>query len=248
MAGLGVLERRIEVEEGREGRFYFVGSVVTHPSARLQGHQRELFQAVDTLAEKDGIDGIVLWSSQIGFYEKLGFFLGGLQATWTPTHQRPLAKAALPVKVLKSPESDFTAKLYRAHEMRRCAVRRSFEEMRLLWKIPEMTIATTGEAYALLGKGEDFQNVIHEWAGPADHVLACIDALRSINPQARILSPGVLHSDDEARVVSSFEQESFECRLEYLGLFKPLSNLFDRASMDPATLKFPFFIWGLDSI
>ena len=248
VAGLGILPREVEIDEGRTARGLFVGSVVTDPKQRLQGYQRELFLAVTEHAENHGFDFIVLWSSQIQFYEKLGFFLGGLQATWTPTLKQSLATLEKGVVVDESRNVEFSHKFFEAFDRKSFCVKRTAEEMRLLWRIPQMRVAYTKNAYALLGKGEDFKHVCHEWAGPTDEVLACLEALRTVEPNLRILSPGVIHLEEERGVVNALEQSSFECRLEYLGLIKIIGSGFDKKDFDPSQLKYPFFIWGLDSI
>jgi hypothetical protein len=160
----------------------------------------------------------------------------------------PIGVAGHHVEFRPTSEVEFTEKLFKAFDLKRFRVRRSFEEMRLLWNIPQMRVATTENAYALYGKGEDFQNVIHEWAGPGDEVLACFEAIRRMNPQVKILSPGVLHTQEEREVIHGLELASFESRLEYLGLFKVISNRLDAAGLSPEDLRYPFFIWGLDSI
>ena len=250
MAGLAVLEREIEVDTGKWGRFYFVGSVVTDPTTRLQGYQRELFHAVEEQAEIEKIDGIILWSSQYSFYEKLDFFLGGLQGTWSiqSPNTSSLAAGVGEVQVVERGPKAFKPNYLTAFQAHSCVVKRSEDEMRLLFQIPNMKIASTKNAYALFGKGEDFQKVCHEWSGPAEEVLQCLEALRRLEPGMKILSPGVLHSEDDRRVVAKIEQSGYESRLEYLGLFKLMSNQFKKSDFDPANLKMPFFIWGLDSI
>jgi thiosulfate reductase cytochrome b subunit len=50
----------------------FVGSVVTDPEFRNRGFQRTLFNSAEEVAERLGIDVIVLWSNQLEFYQKLG--------------------------------------------------------------------------------------------------------------------------------------------------------------------------------
>lgn len=248
VAGLAVLEREIEIEPGRFGKFYFVGSVVTDPTLRLQGFQRELFHAVEEQAEKENIDAIVLWSSQMAFYERLGFFLGGLQGTWSSVSKTALTMNVGSAKFQGSGPGIFKSEFLRSFQSHSLVVKRTEEEMRLLFEVPQMRIAHTDKAYALMGKGEDFQSVCHEWAGPTEEVLQCLEVLRRESPEMKILSPGVLHTHEDHAVITKLEQSGYECRLEYLGLFKLISKNISKQDLDPATLKYPFFIWGLDSI
>lgn len=247
-AGLGTLVREIEVEKNTWIKALFVGSVVTDPEFRNRGFQRALFHAAEETAERLNVDVMVLWSNQLEFYQKLGFSLAGLQASWTTSLHAPLGVAGHRVDVRPSYEIELNEKWFSAFDQKRFRVKRSFDEMKLLWAIPQMRVAFTENAYALYGKGEDFQHVIHEWAGPGEEVLACFEAIRRLDPQVKILSPGVLHTTEEREVIHGLELAGFESRLEYLGLFKILSNRLDPAGFSPEDLRYPFFIWGLDSI
>lgn len=247
-AGLGTLVREIEVERNTWIKVLFIGSVVTDPDFRNRGLQRGLFHGVEEAAERHGIDALVLWSNQLEFYQKLGFNLGGLQASWKPQFRIPIGVAGHDVEVRETCEVPLTQVWFNAFDQKSFRVRRTFEEMKLLWEIPQMKVAYTKNAYALYGKGEDFQQVCHEWAGPGEEVLACLEALRRLNPELKILSPGVVHTNDESEVVNGLELASFESRLEYLGLFKVISDRIDKAGLSPEDLRYPFFIWGLDSI
>jgi len=249
-AGLVTLEREIEVRKGEWARALFIGSVVTSPEHRHRGLQRHLFHSVEETAEKNKIDFLVLWSNQLEFYQKLGFELAGLQASWIATHRAPLVRGPsnIRVQVIESSSARLRKEHFESFDKKICRVKRSFEDMESLFRIPQMTIASTERAYALMGKGEDFAKVCHEWSGPAEEVLACFDALRAVEPAVRILSPGVLHDADEGLVVQALENASFENRLEYLGLFKVISDRIDSEKFSPEDLQYPFFIWGLDSI
>ena len=251
LAGLATLIREVQISSDRRAKVCFVGSVITREEYRQQGYQRDLFTALDTACRKSEIDLILLWSNQLKFYEKLGFFLGGLQATWSSelkaalcSHSKSIQSASLAL----SQKTNFKINWYEAFNQKTMRVSRSAEEMRSLLKIPQMYIASTENAYALYGKGEDFKNVCHEWAGPTEEVLSCLERLRREFGNLSLLSPGVLHSDEERLVVRQLESSSYESRLEYLALMKILNSEFTEDDFSPEKLKYPFFIWGLDSI
>lgn len=247
-AGLAALRRQVEYREGEWMNAFFVGSVVTHPDSRQQGLQRFLFEILAESAKQREIDALILWSNQTTFYEKLGFFLGGLQGTWSTLINKPLISNPVKVELAESKDVSFSPKWYQAFDSKPCRVRRSFEEMQKLFQIPGMKIAYTENAYALFGKAEDFQGVCHEWAGPGVEAVSCIERFRSENPLIRVLSPGVLSGEDELKVTQMFQKESWEARLEYLGLIKLTSSRLSKESFDPQNLQYPFFIWGCDSI
>lgn len=247
-AGLATLRRKVKLSEDLELSILFIGSVVTDPKFRNRGLQRDLFEAVERMAREDEFDLLLLWSNQIDFYRKLGFELGGLQATWSATHRNPLINASVPVNFGKTLEIPLTEKWIRSFKQKQLVIERTADEMQRLWKIPEMYIACTENAYALMKKGEDFDGMCHEWAGPAEEVLMCFDRLRAHRQDVRFLSPGVVQDSEEMKVVNRLELAGFESRLEYLGLFKILNNRFVSQDLQPETLKLPFFVWGLDSI
>jgi len=247
-AGLATLIREIQVDSGKKMRFLFIGSVVTKPQYRQQGLQRELFLALEKSCSQLKIDVLALWSNQILFYQKLGFFFGGLQATWIPRFPFRQTKPSFDVAYGMSYERPFSEKHFKAFNQKKFRVERTCEEMERLWKSPQMFVASTEQAYALMGRGEDFQGICHEWAGPPDEVLCCIHRLRQEARDLKVLSPGVLHDEEEQDVVQKLENEGFEPRFEYLGLFKLMNAGIKASDFDPESLKYSFFIWGLDSI
>jgi hypothetical protein len=247
-AGLVSLVREVEVQKGVLAKVLFIGSVVGKTPFQNKGSQAFLLDEVEAVAKHENIDLISVWSNQIKFYEDRGFLLSGLQASWSSTYSNSLTDKKFDVTVVRSVDSAPTKKHFEAFQSKVCKVSRSFDEFQKLWKIPCMQVAFTENAYALMGKGEDFKGVCHEWAGPADEVMACIDTFRKVEPSLRVLSPGISHTEDEIRVLDAMDNKLFDSRLEYMALLKPLSPKIKREGLDPENLLYPFFIWGLDSI
>lgn len=247
VAGLACLLRSVEMSEDLQKKLLFVGSVVTHPEHRNKGLQRKLFHHLVNIGLKESWDALLLWSNQIDFYQKLGFELGGLQASWIPSVSKKGLENSSPPFPLAC-ESEFREVWYKVANERRLVPKRSLKEMRSLFKIPQMFLVEEGDAYALIGKGADFEGVCHEWAGPAEQVLKCFERIKEVWPEARFLSPGVVHSHDEMTVMKKLETAGYEMRLEYLGIFRPLSPQILLSDLQPNQLKYPFFVWGLDSI
>ncbi|TVQ78258.1 MAG: GNAT family N-acetyltransferase [Bradymonadales bacterium] len=248
VAGLGVLLKEIPARIDRKLLVAFIGNVVTHPDYRNQGLQRKLFDRVDRELEQIGCDLSLLWSNQIDFYQRLGFRLGGLQVTWAP----PMIKTESPVQHSEhwelSKELGFRDVWYEAMKARSFVPHRTYEEAKALFQIPEMYLITHGDAYALVGKGADFEGVCHEWGGPAEDLAECFKKIQSVDKSVRILGPGVLHSESEMKAVRSLQTAGFEPRLEYLGLFRAHLDAVNLDDLQPDQLKYPFFVWGLDSI
>src|SRR5690606_33046944 len=114
-----------------------------------QGFQRQLFMALEEYAEQEKCDFLVLWSNQIEFYAKLGFFLGGLQASWFVEHRAAFGPQESKAVVLDSANFEMKDSHFESFHRKRCRVHRSYEEMKQLMKIPKMKIAYTAQAYAL---------------------------------------------------------------------------------------------------
>lgn len=247
-AGLACLPRKVLLADGESANFLFVGSVVTHPDFRQQGLQKYLFDKLFEACQQLNFSGIILWSNQLSFYEKLNFFLGGLQATWSSEMNQELSNKVEDVHFELAKDVAFNKNWFDRFQEKVLRVDRSLEEFERLLKIPYMKIAYTNNAYVLMGKGEDFKFICHEWAGPSDEVLSCLEKIRRDQKKLFILSPGVMRTSDEIAVCKVLEARGYEARLEYLGLFKTCDPRFSKESLDPQSLKFPFFIWGLDSI
>lgn len=250
VAGFVVLPREILSTQKQVLDFLLIGSVVTAPAARNQGIQKKLFEWIKQVGRVSDFDALLLWSNQLEFYKKLGFFLGGLQGTWSSILNKPITEDIQGVKIEGSDKSStfYQAAWFEAFNQKKFRPIRNAAEMKKLFEIPKMKIAYTQEAYALVGKGEDFKDICHEWAGPSQEVITCLEALRRESPGIRILSPGVTDNPDEVAVLSQLERAGFEVRLEYLGLFYLLSPQIKRADLSPANLKETLFVWGLDSI
>jgi len=246
-AGLALLKREIKVQDGAPLRLAFIGSVVTDPKYRSQGLQRELFLIAERACREAKVDAMILWSNQVDFYQKLGFQLFGLQASWVPLllqTDKTFSWSSEP----QAASAAFQEGWYESVCKKQMVPNRTKEEMQALFKIPNMALVSEGEAYALIGKGADFENVCHEWAGPADQVLSCFEKIKKQDPSVRFLSPGVIHIPDESRVVQKLESWGYESRLEYLGLIKSLKADLKVEDLQPDNSRHPFFVWGLDSI
>jgi predicted N-acetyltransferase YhbS len=247
VAGLAVLFRTVEWNPGVSRKMAFIGSVVTDPSHRKKGLQKKLFRILQATAMSSEVDCLMLWSNQIDFYQKIGFELGGLQASWIPTTSSSSTNpSSLPWKL--ACESDFKEEWFQYSKMRKFVPQRTMNEMKSLFKIPQMFLVEEGSAFALIGKGADFEGVCHEWGGPAEDVVKCFRKIREVDTSIRFLSPGVVHSHDEMSVMRFLETSGYEMRLEYLGLFKVLHPEIKMMDLQPNRLRHPFFVWGLDSI
>ncbi len=238
-------------------RIGMISCVATKPSERGKGLASLVVnRAVESAREKH-CALVLLWSELEGFYERLGFRRMGKEWIFL------LAPQAFEGSPFPEPipyEDRFASQVWALHQRRTIRVERSREEMEALLAIPGtrtwLARGADGEigAYACIGKGRDFQGVIHEAGGeprlleallgsilsrsgesipflasPLEVDLAAALARRGIHPSQGALGLGILLDTD---ALAHFTRS--------LG---PLAQRFQA----PGPLV-PFHLPGLDSV
>lgn len=151
-----------------------VGSVITHPEHRSQGLASRLVTAIVARAREHSQDAVCLWSSNWGFYERLGFAPAGAQCELVLGPARgSLAPGIRPAEV-----RDLVA-MWELHASKPLRVDRTLTDMALLMSIPHMRVLVLERhakavAYACYGKGVDFPNWWHEQGGSDEDVATLI--------------------------------------------------------------------------
>ncbi|MEE8468508.1 MAG: GNAT family N-acetyltransferase, partial [Planctomycetota bacterium] len=185
--GSGVLATcALLVREARVGETRFrlglIGSVATHPEHRGRGHASRVLARAEAEAAQAGCVCTLLWADEPGFYERRGYSPIGTEIDAVVTDADLPSLPSLPeptaVREARTEDGPRLHELYSGHESR---LERSLSEMLALLEIPGMsTLVRTGsnglQAYACVGRGADLHNVVHEWGGPADDVLALLRA------------------------------------------------------------------------
>jgi len=146
-------------------RALLIGSVATRPSHRGRGHATAVLEQVLDRARSEGLDLVLLWSDQWDFYRRLGFEPMGRQLE-VRLHfdNRQRDPAVRPARV-----GDLPA-LLALHERKPLRVRRELAAMALMLSAAPMETWVLDEAgglqaYACLGKGQDFGGWWHELGG-----------------------------------------------------------------------------------
>jgi len=171
---------------GRRLALGMIGLVYTHPTLRGRGlASRVVLAAAEHLAA-GGACVAALWSDRPDFYRRLGFAPGGRERHLRMESDalraaRDAAPRAPAVRV-GPPAPHEAAACEALHAAKPVRVARSPGELARALASPcgRVALARRGgrvEAYAALGRGDDFAGVIHEWAGSPDGVLACAAAL-----------------------------------------------------------------------
>ncbi len=185
------------VARGRSLRIGMIGNVYTDPSHRRRGLASACVASCAHDAKRIGAVLALLWSDAPDFYRPLGVPATGRE-TLVGLEEAVVARAeqALRTPICVGPafpnEWDALEALYRDKPEH---VERPAGALARLASAPETTLRVARQAgrvvgYAAAGRGDDFRGVIHEWAGSADGVLACVAELfRCGEAQAMLASP-----------------------------------------------------------
>ena len=157
----------------------FVGSVVTDPEYRERGLASEVLIAAEHELRRAGTWIALLWADSAEFYTARGYH----EISSEIDVVIPLELVAhLPpprnVRERRPEDDEAIHALYVRHPER---VERTPEETHALLGSPEMEVLVCERwgrihGYTCLGRGKDFTDVVHEWAGDALTVLALVRA------------------------------------------------------------------------
>ncbi len=199
-----------------------VSSVATEPNARHRGYASRLVEACCADLQRRGCHFAVLWTEVHAFYQRLGFALLGAELLYRlSSHSLRSGGAGAETAAYTPADLDEVATL-------RAAVRpythRSRAEWQALLGIPKMQVwvARRGGrcvAYIVVGKGEDFRNCCHEWAGDADDVIRLLEhaAVQSRRREVILLTP-----DDAGPLNTTLQERGAPHIRTDLGMFRCL--------------------------
>jgi len=156
-----------------------IGSVSTSMDCRGQGLATAVLELAERELLEEGCLLSLLWADSPGFYEARGYQPIGLEVDFVldETFCLDLPEG---FATRKAGPEDYSLmhEMYLQHSRR---VERSLCESAALFSTPRMEVflaedAGMAVAYTCRGRGHDLDGVVHEWAGSADGVLACIRA------------------------------------------------------------------------
>ena len=151
--------------EGSARRVTLLGSVVTDPARRGEGHAGAVLAAAVAACESH-CDAMLLWAERPELYSRHGFAEGNEEACFVLA-RRPRREAT---GVVRLAEVTDHAALHVLHGQKPLRVERSASVMSGLLTTPGMTTVVLEEngvvvAYACCGKGSDLQGYWHELGG-----------------------------------------------------------------------------------
>lgn len=200
-----------------------IGSVVTAPAYRNQGHSQKLLEHCVSTATQDGADIAILWTDLFDFYRKLDFELAGFETS--ATLDKPLEAPSLGLQFLDSTKVDPAAllTLYSQHTVGSI---RTPEEIKKFLSIPNTRVFTAWspdqrlKAYLVEGKGADLKGYIHEWGGGVSEIISLLSfAQKKIAGPLTIIMPRSAHN-----LRTRLSQAGAQLNYGYLGMIRPLHH------------------------
>ena len=181
-AACAILVRELRLGE-RRIRAGLIGSVATDPACRGLGLGTRLLAKAEEALRARGCLFALLWANDARFYLARGYVPFGVECDYLLVAE--LAHA-LPetggVRAMRPDDAPFLQRLYLRHAER---VERTLDETRALLAVPGMLTLVRERAavpaqpalpvaYACLGRGHDLTDVVHEWGGEPEDVLALL--------------------------------------------------------------------------
>ncbi len=160
-------------------RVGMIGTVATAEEQRGKGYAGQLLREAEKNLFCEGAVLSILWADDAAFYEKKGYIPIGCEVDYalsiTDAVKLPTSEG---VRWMETRDHAAMHALYVRHSHR---VDRTLAETSTLLHGPEISGLVREEngevvGYALMGRGQDLQGVVHEWAGSSTHVLACLRA------------------------------------------------------------------------
>ncbi|MCA9510927.1 MAG: GNAT family N-acetyltransferase [Myxococcales bacterium] len=173
-----------------------IGSVYADPAHRGRGLARACIEDAVSFLRGDGACAVLLWSDLDDFYAPLGFSPVGRD--WLD-----VCDAAAIARAMRAPRAARVGAPSSVHlpALEALARGRAARIERPSFALARMAAADGCElvaafapdgaptAFAACGRGDDFHDVVHDWAGAPDGVLACLDALARTRAAIGLLSP-----------------------------------------------------------
>lgn len=175
-----------------------IGLVYTDPKARGRGLGSQVVAACVEAIKDQGIPLAVLWSDRPDFYARQDFHPAGREELLVMDERcirdagRRLAAPGTGIEVRGVARDDFEA-LEPLYASKRSRAERAAGALARQAAGPgvHMRVAQREgrvRGYAAMGRGDDFQGIVHEWAGETAAVLACLGDLARDRPALGMLA------------------------------------------------------------
>lgn len=178
VSSLTILHRHLLVD-GMQIPVGLIGSVVTDEAYRGTGLASQLLLRAEDQLRAGGALLALLWADDAAFYETRGYASVGTELDYRISSD--LGSKLPPCDRVRTATPSDIDQMHRLYCTQSERVDRKYEETQALALGPGIRALVHEnqgqvDAYALEGRGEDLQGVIHEWAGSHVGVLACMAA------------------------------------------------------------------------
>jgi N-acetylglutamate synthase-like GNAT family acetyltransferase len=198
-----------------------IGSVATHPEFRGKGLASAVVEDCIRIMTEAGCHLAVLWTQRHSFYRRFGFESAGSEYLFQLNIENVRPAGRRPPEFI--PYSlDYLPEIINIHERELLRTERSRREYEVYFSLPKTkTLLAVREgnvtAYAVMGKGEDFPNCVHEWGGDSDDVLWVTRKMTSSTRDHEII---FLAPSEENEMTKLLQSASARRVFEYLAMMK----------------------------
>lgn len=225
VSGAAFLIREATLHPDGKLRIGAIGSVSTDPNCRGRGLASEVLQRCEKDLTDAGCSLALLWAPSPKLYQNNGYIEIGMEIDFFVTAESIVHQPNLPGVVLSldtSADLESCWNLYQAHPAR---VSRTKEEFAKLLTAPGMELFVHKrigkiQAYGAVGKGADFKETMHEWAGDAQGVLAIVQHYLRQNAREGM---GLVCSGASKEFIQYFTEKNYEALPGFLGMIKLLN-------------------------
>ena len=193
-------------------------------------------------AANEGAALSLLWADDPSWYQERGWVPFGTETIYVI--DGTMAFLLPEPDGVRAARPEDAAAIHQLYASRTVRVDRTEDETRAMLGVPAMQVVVKEQAgrivgYACMGRGEDLQQVIHEWAGTPQDVLPCVSELWRTNcDQAERLF--MMIPPTEADFLAYFEfvkargASGILC-MARLGSTEAMARVFDQATPDGVT-------------
>ncbi len=202
-----------------------IGSVVTRDDQRNKGLSKKVIQACLEEAQAQNCDLAILWTDLYDFYRKLNFELAGVECSVLFDRTFSAQHTMNPCKIIVGPQVD-PYSLQKLHLNHSVSCPRTIEEIRNFLKIPNSEIYSSWNdenqlvSYAVIGKGLDFTNYVHEWAGSLPEIINLMAQIVKLkNENITMITPS--HSQN---LIRECKKLNLQVHQGYLGMLSIINE------------------------
>lgn len=197
-----------------------INSVATDVAYRGRGLGSEVMRDCIKVMRDSSCHLSILWTQRHGFYRNLGYETAGSSRLFK-ARARQFSHVPRDCKIISySPR--YMPGIIEIHNRENLRTERTAKEYETYFALPKTRalLAVRGKtvsAYAVMGKGEDLRNCIHDWGGDPRDLLALVRKLASLASTGEIM---ILAPAGQREFTRLLDQMRIPSASEYLAMMK----------------------------